>query len=211
MDSKGVLANHAKRGIISSDDKKAGNLDEFYSEGYKAFLYGDYNRAIEMYRRYVGAKPEDDYVWAAYGEALLRGGMAEQALGAFRRATKIAPTKGLYYKQLAIAFDSLNNHQEAVDAAKKAIESGKADSVTLSLLGKNLIRLNRTNEAIPHLEQSLKSNRANLQAQLYLAIAHALNNEIDLAIDGLNTLLSIKTDSPVKAEAQRVLLKLRGS
>jgi len=210
LDSQGILANHAKRGIVSGQDaSKGGNLEEFYSEGYKAFLYGDYHRAIQMYRRYVEAKPEDDYVWAALGEALLRSGMVEQAGAAFRQATKISPSKGLYYKQLAIAYDFMNHPQDAADAAKKANDNGKTDSITLGLLGKNLVKLTRISEAIPVLEQSIKSNRSNLQAQLSLAIAHAQNKDIDLAIDSLNAILTSKIDTPIRAEAERMLAKLK--
>lgn len=209
MDSQGVLANHAKRSIVSHHDSKTNHLDEFYSEGYKAFLYGDYNRSIEMYRRYVEAKPEDDYVWAALGEALLRSGLVEQAAETFRQAAKIMPSKGLYYKQMAIAYDFLNRPQEAVNVLEKAKEIGKADSITLGLLGKNLVKLNRLVDAIPILEQAIKSNRSNLQAQLSLAIARARHNDIELAIDSLNAILGSKTNSPIKMEAEKLLAQLK--
>jgi len=210
LDNKGILANHAKRGIISREELKAGSLDEYYSEGYKAFLYGDYSRAIEMYRRYVEAKPEDDYVWAALGEALLRNGLVEQAATAFKHATKINPAKGLFSKQLAIAYDYLNRPQEAVDAAQKATESGKVDSITMGLLGKNLVKLNRVTEAITVLEQALKSNRTNLSAQINLSIARARNNEMDIAIDALKAIMNCKIDSPIRGEAEKLLAKFRG-
>lgn len=211
LDSKSVLANHAKRGIVSKEETKSGNLDEYYSEGYKAYLYSDYGRAIEMYRSYVEAKPEDDYVWAALGAALLRGGLVEQAATALKHATKINPSKGSYGKQLAIAYDYLNRPQEAVDAAQMATESGKVDSITMGLLGKNLVKLNRFSEAITVLEHAVKSNRANLSAQLNLSIARARNNEVDIAIDGLKAILSSKIDSPIKLEAEKLVTKLRPS
>ena len=211
LDNKGILANHAKRGIISKEELKTGNLDEYYSEGYKAFLYGDYSRAIEMYRRYVEAKPEDDYVWAALGEALLRNGLVEQAATAFKHATKINPSKGLYSKQLAIAYDYLNRPQEAVDAAQRATESGKVDSITMGLLGKNLVKLNRVPEAITVLEQAIKSNRTNLSAQINLSLARARNNEMDIATDALNAIMSSNIDSPLRAEAEKLLVKFRGN
>ncbi len=212
LDNKGILANHAKRGIISREESKTtGNLDEYYSEGYKAFLYGDYARAIEMYRRYVEAKPEDDYVWAALGEALLRNGLVEQAATAFKHATKINPPKGLYCKQLAIAYDYLNRPQDVVDAAQKATESGKVDSITMGLLGKNLVKLNRFTEAITVLEQALRSNRANLTAQINLSIARGQNNELDIAIDGLKAIMSTKIDTPIRVEAEKLLAKYQGN
>jgi len=209
LDTLGVLANHAKRSIVGRSDSKAGNLDEIYSEGYKAFLYSDYKRAIDLYRRYVEAKPEDDYVWSALGEALLRNGQVEHAVETFRQAVKIAPSKGLYLKQLAIACDFLERPQEVVDAARKANESGKADSITLGLLGKNLAKLNRVSEAIPLLEQAIRSNRSNLQAQLSMAAARVQNNEREVAMEYLVGILQSKINSPIKAEAERMLSKLR--
>jgi len=209
LDSQGTLANHAKRGIISTHDAKSGNLEEYYSEGYKAYLYGDYQRAVEMYRKYVHFKPEDDYVWASLGEALLRGGHMEQAGAAFRQAVKINPSKGLYYKQLAIVYDFLNQPQDSIEAAKKAKDNGKADSITLGLLGKSLIKLGRIDEAITILEQAVKNNRSNLQAHFNLAIARARNNDSDLATDALNVVLTSKIDTPIRAEAERLLAKVK--
>jgi tetratricopeptide (TPR) repeat protein len=211
LDSRGTLANHAKRGIVTRDEVKSGNLDEYYSEGYKAFLYGDYAKTIEMYRRYVEAKPEDDYVWSALGEALLRGGLVEQAVNAFKQASKLNSSKALYFKQLAIAFDFLNRPQEAVDAAQRATDGGKSDSVTMALLGKNLVKVNRAPEAITVLEQAVRSNRANLQALLDLAQARAKNNEIDIAIETLKTIMSAKIETPVRAEAEKLLAKYKGA
>jgi Flp pilus assembly protein TadD len=164
-----------------------------------------------MYRRYVEAKPEDDYVWAALGEALLRNGLVEQAATAFKHATKINPPKGLYSKQLAIAYDYLNRPQEAVDAAQRATESGKVDSITMALLGKNLVKLNRVTEAITVLEQALKSNRTNLSAQINLSIARARNNEMDIAIDALKAIMNSKIDSPIRGEAEKLLAKFQGN
>src|SRR5574341_692103 len=156
LDQKGILANHAKRGIVAIKDTGSSgteDLETLYYKGYSAFLFSDYEIATQMYQQYVQRKPEDDYVWSALGAALLRTGQAQAAVQAFERALKINPAKALYWQQLALAYDALNRPQDVVRVLEKAKELGKNDSVMLGIWGKNLIKLNQIGEAVAPLEQ----------------------------------------------------------
>jgi len=216
LDSKGILANHAKRGIVAVKEPTAYSsaasvdLETLYSRGYNAFLFSDYQLAVSMYQQYVQRKPEDDYVWSALGAALLRAGQPQPAANAFERAVKINTSKALYYKQLALAYDALNRSQEVIRMLEKAKALGKNDSVMLGLWGKNLIKLNQITEALTPLEQAVKLSKSNLMAQYYLAVVLVRLNRLDNAMMHLDNVLSARINTPLKEEAQKLLARLHG-
>ncbi len=228
LDKQGTLANHAKRAIISdpttsvfsvktnstSDIKipkiDPEKLDDAYAEAYNAFLYGDYKKAIGFYKRYLEIKPKDDYVWYSLGEALLRDSKPKEAAYAFTKAIKLKSTKGLYFKQLAIAYDYLEDADRAIDAAERAIALGKSDSVLLTIYGKNLLRKERVAEAIDKLEQAYNKNKMNLTAQYFLAQAYIKNEDYDSASEHLHWIMATKIKTPIKMQAEALLDKIQG-
>ncbi len=212
LDKAGALANHAKRAIITTVEASVpqADLESLYAEGYKAFLYSDFKTAAAYYKRYLGKKVEDDQVWAMMGTALLRSGAPERAAEAFEQACKLKPAKGLYFKQLGAAYDLVDRVDSAARALMQAHELGKADSVTLALWGKNLVKLNQLTEALTHLERATKLNRANLLAHYNLAVALMRMGQTDRATAHFEAVMGAKVNTPLKAEAQAQFRKLRG-
>lgn len=219
FDTKGILASHAKRSMAAmpSTTQRDSSLDgvepkfaeKFYQHGYKAFLYADYDKASEMYKRYLKIKPDDDFVWYALGEANLRAGNIEQAIEAFKSAIKNSQRNGLYFKELAIAFDCLNKGNETIECLKKAKELGKNDSITNTIWGKRLIKQERFSDAIENLEKALKLNTTNLLAKYYLSLALMRNGEVDPAINYLQEIIRTAVDSPLKKDAEKILRKIK--
>ncbi|MFQ5706179.1 MAG: tetratricopeptide repeat protein [bacterium] len=219
-DGKGNLSNLAKRTLasistnrdnLSSEGIDPKNVEQYYQEGYKAFLFSDYDRAIEQYNNYLKVKPQDDFVWSSLGEACLRAGKVEQAVAAFKTAIKQNPGKGLYYKEIALALDFQGKSKEAVECLRKAKGLGKEDSITCTILGKNLIRLNNYADAIVNLEKALKINITNLVAKYYLAVANAQNGDANDAINYLSEIIKSPINSPLKVEAEKLLKDLQSN
>ena len=212
FDKKGTLANYDKRALFSSQKApeeidvgvKYDNPEEYYSQGYRFYLTGEFSKSVQMYKKYLSIKPEDDYVWCALGEAQIRHGDIKQAAESFKRAAKLSPQKGLYFKELAIAFYYLKEYEKVIVAVSKAKELGKTDSVTYCIWGKALYELGNVNEAIIMLDHSLKSNKNNLLAKYYLANALSKNNELDNAIGYLEEILRSKLDTPLKEKSEKL-------
>ncbi len=226
LDKQGTLANHAKRAIISDPTTSIfsvktnstseikipkidpDKLDEAYAEAYNAYLYGDYKKAIGFYKRYLEVKPKDDYVWYSLGEALLRDNKPKEAAYAFTKAIKLKSSKGLYFKQLAIAYDFLDDADRAIDAAERAVALGKTDSVILTIYGKNLLKKDRVDEAIEKLEQAYNKNKMNLNAQFHLAKAYLQNHDVESAAEHLHWIVATKVKTPIKMQAEQLLEKI---
>lgn len=212
-DKKGTLANYAKRLIISHakehiDDLaepniKDANIEELYAEAYRNFILGNFNKAIQIYKGYLSRKSNDDNVWYALGEAQLRAGKPDLAAESFKSAAKLEPSKGLYYKELSIAFDKLEKYEKVIAAISKANELGKTDSVTFSIWGKALYHLGKSENAIEKLEESLKLNKNNLLAKYYLALSLKQIEEFDDAVSYFDEIINSKIKSPLKEDSKK--------
>ncbi|MFQ5822765.1 MAG: tetratricopeptide repeat protein [bacterium] len=217
-DTKGQLANHAKRAMILTPlegkvqittNRDVKNVEKFYQEGYRAFLFTDYDKAIMLYKSYLKNKPNDDFVWFSLGEAYLRAGNILEAVEAFQAAININQSKPLYYKELALAFNFQEKDNDVIECLKKAKELGKNDSITNTLWGKILIKQQNFSDAILHLEQALKNNSNNLFAKYHLAVALMRNGELELAKNHLQEILRTPLNSPLKMEAKSILQKIK--
>lgn len=212
-DQKGNLANYAKRSIISQDKKRidsedidinSANPEEYYAEAYRNYIIGNFMKAIQIYKKYLSLKGNDDYVWYALGEAQLRAGQAELAAESFKKAAKLAPSKGLYYKELAIAFDKLEKYDKVIAAMSKAKELGKNDSIILCLWGKALFELGKVEESIERFEESLKLNKNNLLTKYYFAVALAKNNETNDASNYIDEIIHSQINTPLKEKCEKL-------
>ena len=214
FDKKGSLANYAKRLITSQRRQKIeeepvdvgelANPDEYYSEGYRNYIIGNFQKSAQLYKKYLTTKSYDDYVWYALGESQLRAGQPELAAESFKKAAKLSSSKGLYFKALGIAFDKVGKYDKVIAAMAKANELGKLDSVTYGLWGKALVELGKNGDAIDKLEEALKTNKNNLFVKYYMALALSKEQEIDDAIGYLDEIISVKIETPLKNQSEKL-------
>ena len=174
--------------------------DSLFASGYHAYLNLDYVAAADFYAGYAVLRASDPAGWYALGEALLRKGDLIGAAKAFRKAVELdeQPT---YLKQLGLVKLLQGDFATAKATLSRARELGKRDSVSNYLYGRCLAAEGNFADAIIALEQAIRSNRNNLAARLELSKALLENDELDLALQRLDELLSIPVDSPVKDEA----------
>lgn len=220
FDSNGKLTSHAQRAMVSSplegdvqqvstEHVDSADTEKLYQDGYKAYLYSDFERAIQMYEAYLKRKQNDDFVWFALGASYLRAGQIDKAIESYQKAVSISSNKALYYKGLAIAYDFLDNPEEVIKQIGKTQQLGKNDdSVLYGLLGKAYLKQNKIPQAIESLENGLKKNENNLVAKYQLAVALMKNNDTDSAINHLQEIIRSPVNSPVKMEAEQLLTQL---
>ncbi len=188
--------------VAKADAKQ---VEKYYQEGFRAYLFTDYERAIQMYRTYLHHRPKDDFVWFSLGEAEMRAGNVPAAAAAFYEAIKHNPGKSLYYKELAVSSNYLDKKEEALQCLEKAEQLGKVDSIICTIWGKILIEQNKIPEALKRLEKAVQLNSNNLLARYNLAIAAIKDNQQDLASNILHEIVRAPVDSPIKTEAKSLI------
>ncbi len=104
-------ANQTGEHVIGDTDSKV------KSNSQKAF-----EKAVEAYRKWLDANPNDDAGWFNLGRAYFKLLKDEEAEKAFRQAVKLKPNEVEYLIELGRVLIRLAKYHEALDPLKKAVE-----------------------------------------------------------------------------------------
>jgi pentatricopeptide repeat protein len=179
------------------------NLQKLYQLAYQNFIKGDLQAAQSGYREYLNHNQNDASVWASLAAVQLRLQMIKEACETIEKALQFDPGQPVYYKQASIIFDAAQDRSRAAKMAQKAIEMGKKDSVTLTLLGKNMD--NNDQEALLNLQEAIRLNPNNLNARFSYAKKLEELGEIEAAKQNYEEIMWNRSNSPLKEKAKKKL------
>jgi adenylate cyclase len=123
-----------------------------------AAFFKDYNAAREMADRAVASNPNSAFVWGERGFTYQLAGQPEEAIRSFERAIRLSPFDPLIssrFTGMGIAFIGLGRFDEAVAAAKNALETQTYGTAFLCLAAA-LAHLGRDAEARKTVAQLLE-------------------------------------------------------
>jgi tetratricopeptide (TPR) repeat protein len=184
------------------------DIDQLYTKAHHSFLTGDYALSEKYYKEYLKSKPRDANAWSALATSQLRLGHREHAVHAIESAIKISPSKAAFHKQAGIIYDAFGMAAESGNAAQRAVELGKQDSVTMALLGIAHYRNDHLQESIRILQDAVSRNSNNLKARYYLAKALKDSGQRDLAKQHYEEILWSQSSSPLKEKARAEISEL---
>ncbi len=216
LDPQGKMGLMARQSMMAkestqpdeSESDSLGTLadsQKLYQQAYQSYIQGNYQDSEEKYQRYLRARPEDTDVWASLAAAQLRCGHIEAASASIKKALDRSPNKGAFLKQAAIIYDVEGHSEAVIKAAEQAAQFGKHDSVTLALLGKHYLILQRIQEALKVLQEAVRSDPSNIAARYHYAQGLKVSGDHDAARQHFEEILWSKIDSPLKNQAQREL------
>jgi superkiller protein 3 len=127
----------------------------FYNLGLTHQLLQQLNDAASNYQRALTLK--DDHLESNMNLGLVRLALGnnDQAIASLRRATEIDPNNAAAWANLGVALDAKGEYAEAERAYRTSIDLRSDQRSTLLNLGGNLVRQQKTNEAIGILQQAL--------------------------------------------------------
>lgn len=179
--------------------------DRLYANAYNAYLLGNYAAAVDLYSDYLKIKPRDANAWATMAACRLRLGQKAESILAINNAIKLSPGTAALHKQAGIIYDAFDMPSELEREAQRAIELGKQDSVTITLLGIARFKNDRTQESIRIFQDAISKNPNNLKARFFLAKSYLMNNQKELAKQNLEEILWAQAASPLKDKARELL------
>jgi adenylate cyclase len=115
-----------------------------------ASFTGDFDAAREMVDRAVALNPNSFGAWAQRGWTYLRAGQPEDAIRSFERVIRLSPFDPFLFSTFAgmgFAFITLGRFDEAVAAAKNALQRNQTYGPAYRCLGAALAHLGRDAEA----------------------------------------------------------------
>jgi adenylate cyclase len=124
-----------------------------------ASFSGDFDTAREMVDRAVAVNPNAAIAWEQRGWTYLIAGQPEEAIPSFERAIRLSPFDPWLFSTLAgmgTAFIGLGRFDEAVVAAKKALQKNQTYGAAYRCLAAALAHLGRDAEARKAVAQLLE-------------------------------------------------------
>ena len=152
--------------------KDPNNLKAIYHLGDLYFRDGEYEKAVENFRRVVTADPSRGYVYYQLATALSRLNRPEESLEPFNQAVAKLRNPAIAYNNLGIAYGRLGRYQEEIDALRNALKYRPQYAAARYNLGATLIKVGDLEGAREQYEALNKFD---------LTIAKALLKEIEKA------------------------------
>ncbi|MBN1465216.1 tetratricopeptide repeat protein [candidate division KSB1 bacterium] len=181
---------------------------ELYSHGFKLFLNCDYGNAAQLLSRYVHDKAKDFKAWSILAICQLRAGDKDKSILSIEKALALQTRNAALYKQASILYDAVGLATESAEAAIKARELGKDDSVTLALLGIGKAFQGALQESVRILQDAVNKNPNNLKARFHLAKVLNDLEQKDAARQHLEEILWTERQTPLKQKAKDLLQQI---
>ncbi len=221
LDPNGKLGQIAKNSILSeppapdetthtADDtiEEHQDADELYSKAYQYFINSDYEKASQLFGIYLKEKSRDYRAWSILSICQLRSGQKQPAISSIEKALLFQSKNPALYKQASILYEACGMATESANAAAKAYDMGKHDSVTLTLLGIGKAHNGQLQDSARVLYDAVSKNPNNLKARYSLANVLFNLGQNDSAKQQLEEILWTENQTPLKDKARDLLTKI---
>lgn len=132
---------------------------------------GDFEHAVNMYRRALDINPNNAEVHTNWGSCLLSLGEVEEAKERFRKAIELQPDLAVAHCNLGIVLLRQNRSEEAAEEQREAIRIDPDFAPARLHLGTLLLSQGRPAEAVEQLTEAVRIAPHDPFAQFNLAIA----------------------------------------
>ncbi|MBW4658915.1 MAG: tetratricopeptide repeat protein [Drouetiella hepatica Uher 2000/2452] len=150
-----------------------------------------YEEAIESCQKAIELDPNDVDAWKNKGDVLRNVKRYEEALAAFNQALEIVPQNANALNSKALTLSFVKDFEKALSAIDEAISLEPEEAVFKANRGIILARAERYTEALADCEQTIQQDPKDESSYYAKACCHALQNEIEQAIDYLQKAIDI--------------------
>ncbi|MBN8649135.1 MAG: tetratricopeptide repeat protein [Caulobacterales bacterium] len=139
---------------------------------------GSYDRAIEIAATGIQVNEKNMLLWRNLGMSLLKSGQASAAIGAFTKASLLAPNDANLKNYLAISYDNLGNFDMAYKTYGEARKLSPNDPNFPTNQGFSLLMAGDFKGAEAILSEAIKMPNPPIQARQNLALAIGLQGRL---------------------------------
>jgi tetratricopeptide (TPR) repeat protein len=133
-----------------------GTAEEIYGAGVALYDSGEYEKAIEAYKRAIHLNPDFEESYYRLGMAYSSLGRYKEAVEAYNRAVRLKPDYAAVYENLGHAFSNLAQYEKAIKAFRKAIELAPDNIEPYFALGNAYFNSGKEEEAINTYEAAIQ-------------------------------------------------------
>ena len=177
-----------------------------FEKGIRLYEKHDVEGSLASLQKAVELDPEYAQAFNNLGARYMMLGRLNESVAAFRRSVELDPYSSITHANLAQALISRGEPADAELAARRGVDLDRSDARGAYMLGLSLVLQRKyTPEAVSNLR---RSESISPRARLALGLALANTGSTEDARQAFSACLQSQ-DGPVRAEAQRLLMRLR--
>src|SRR5689334_16925801 len=122
----------AQQPVDASQNVPGANLDNDIRQAQLQRANGDLDNATKALAQMMLVYPDDPRVVGEYGKVLVQRGRAEDAINFLKRATELQQNDWTLYSALGVAYDEMNDPNNATSAYTRALQLKPGEPVVLN-------------------------------------------------------------------------------
>ena len=179
---------------------------DYFMLGYNYSDNGEYDKAIESYKKAIEINPKKDDAYYNMGISYDDNGEYDKAIESYKKAIEINPKKDKTYYNMGIAYSENKQYDKAIESYKKAIEINPKKDDAYYNMGIAYIENKQYDKAIESYKKAIEINPKNDKTYYNMGIAYIENKQYDKAIESYKKAIEI---NPKKDEAYNNLFELQ--
>ena len=133
----------------------------WYKLGLSYYEKGQYEEAINSFKKAVELKPNNDMNWYRLGRSYYDNGQYKEAINSFKKAVELKPNDAYNWLWLGLSYFFNEQYKEAINSLKKAVELNPNDANNWYWLGRSYNKNGEYEEAVNSLKKAVELNPNN--------------------------------------------------
>jgi len=167
-----TLFPHSSASGQSNGDQKPENAEQIRQAGMMYYDSGEYEKAIEAYKRAIELNPDAEESYYHLGMAYSSLGRYKEAVKAYDRAIRIKKDYAAAHYNLGHAYSNLNQYDKAIRAFRQAIQYEPDNVEAYFALGNAYYDSGREEKAVDTFEEAIRRNPDNPYAYYNLGLLY---------------------------------------
>ena len=189
----GISEARAKKLEEFAKSNNSGTSNDLLEEGKTYHNNGEYDKAIEIFKKAIELYPSDDESWRWLGNSYLKSGQIEEAIKYHLKSTELNPNKGVNWSMLGSSYLINGQKEEAIKYCLKSTELNPNDYANWRNLASSYMHNGQFQESIESLLKAIELTPNDEVSFTLLGCAYKFNEQYE---DAIKYLLKAKELNP---------------
>lgn len=190
----GISETRAKELEEFAKSNNSASSNDLLEEGKTYYNNGEYDKAIEIFKKAVELNPDNELNWHWLGTSYNQNGQYQEAIQSLLKAVELNPNKGVNWYYLGNSYINNEKYEDAIKSLLKATELNSNDYQSWLNLAISYIHNEQYEEAIEPLLKAIELNPNNAGSLSLLGYVYKINGQYEEAIKYLSKAKELNLD-----------------
>ena len=190
----GISETRAKELEEFAKQNNSASSNDLLEEGKTYYNNGEYDKAIEIFKKAVELNPDNELNWHWLGPSYNKNGQYQEAINSLLKAVELNPNDYLNWHWLGNSYNQNGQYQEAINSLLKAVELNSNDEYNWYWLGNSYNKNGQYQEAINSLLKAVELNLDDYLNWHWLGNSYYENGQYQEAINSLLKAVELNPD-----------------